>query len=243
MTFTDFLKSDNINLAVVPKKERYFYAILNLKNNFTGRSSFLELNSFISESAQQLVNSIIVFEMGYFDCAYFSMRSAIEILIIALYFIDTTKTDDEMEKEIVRWRKRGWFPVNSKIFKKLENEGRLYNEIQVCIPELMNEIKNDLNKLNKIVHKQGFDYFYVNRKFKDNDFILSKVNEFEANIFKAIRHVGILRLMIDPIPLLLSDKEICQRVPWILLGEEYNEDFLEEYIGAELIEKIGRAHV
>lgn len=36
-------------------------------------------NTFIMESVKLAVNAILLFEMGYFDCAYYSLRQSIEV--------------------------------------------------------------------------------------------------------------------------------------------------------------------
>lgn len=94
------------------------------------------------------------------------------------------------------------------------------------MPNFVNEINNTCKKLNKNVHKIGFDNFYGIRKSYDDDFHKKQLVKFENNLISSIRIVAIMRLVIDPFPLLLADEEIYYRSPNILTYP-FNERLLE----------------
>ena len=77
---SEFRKRENIRPLELSNKEKYYEDLLNIEHSFTGLVGYGELiNTFVMEAEQQLVNSIELFEMGYFDCAYYSLRSAIDL--------------------------------------------------------------------------------------------------------------------------------------------------------------------
>ena len=62
----------------------------NIEHSWSGRMDIGGIgNTFIVEAEQQLVNAIELFEIGYFDCAYFSLRSAIDLSTTMVYLADT----------------------------------------------------------------------------------------------------------------------------------------------------------
>lgn len=44
----------------------------------TGRVDIMYCNAFLTEATQLLINSIFLYEDGYFDCAFYSVRQASE---------------------------------------------------------------------------------------------------------------------------------------------------------------------
>ena len=52
--------------------------------------------------SKQLVNAIELFEMGYFDCAYYSLRSAVEVSTTMVYLSDLPEA--EREKQLEAWK-------------------------------------------------------------------------------------------------------------------------------------------
>ena len=75
--YIDYRKAKNIRNISLPDKERYYWDLQNIENSWTGRIDANLCNTFVMEAEQQLVNAIELFEMGYFDCAYYSLRSAV----------------------------------------------------------------------------------------------------------------------------------------------------------------------
>lgn len=39
------------------------------------------------EAEQQLINAIELYELGYFDCAYYSLRSAIDLSTTMVFYV------------------------------------------------------------------------------------------------------------------------------------------------------------
>lgn len=61
------------------------------------------------EAEQQLINAMELFEQGYFDCAYYSLRSAVELSTTMVFLGDMP--DKEREKFFNDWKSTKDFPI------------------------------------------------------------------------------------------------------------------------------------
>ena len=68
-----------------PNGDSYFEDLNDLR--FANSGLITEVNPFffINESCQLLANSVNLFKQGYFDCAFYSIREALELTISGLY--------------------------------------------------------------------------------------------------------------------------------------------------------------
>lgn len=66
----------------------------------TGRVDVMFCNSFVQESLQLLVNSILLYEDGFFDCAFYSLRQASEVIDTMLYLANADCV------ELKKWEKK-----------------------------------------------------------------------------------------------------------------------------------------
>lgn len=66
-------------------------------------------NTFIMEAEQQLINAIELFEQGYFDCAYYSIRSAVDVSTTMVFLADMP--DEERERFLDAWKDTKDFPM------------------------------------------------------------------------------------------------------------------------------------
>lgn len=98
------------------------------------------------------------------------------------------------------------------------------------------KLKETKKKLNKFVHKQGYQYLYItrnsplNKKYDDSYYL----EEFIEYLKICIGAIAVFRLGIDPMPILLMDKEIYYRTS-DHMTRAFNKNFIEEYIGIEHI--------
>ena len=92
----------------------------------TGRSDIMYCNCFLAEATQLLINSIFLYEEGYFDCAFYSVRQASEVFNAMLYL-------SEDKDELKKWTTKERFPMDSKIRKKLEEMVWGYQEIKTIL--------------------------------------------------------------------------------------------------------------
>lgn len=76
---------------------------------------------FVMEAAQELVNAMELFELGYFDCAYYSLRSAVDISTTIVFLSDMPEED--REKHFSAWKATEDFPKQGEMIKQLSKHG------------------------------------------------------------------------------------------------------------------------
>lgn len=226
--------TQDIKPLILPNKDKFLSDLSNIEQSWTGRLDVLNLcNTFIRESEQLLVNAIELFELGYFDCAYYSLRSAVDLSTTIVFLSDMP--DDEREKYTDLWKKSQDFPLKNKMLKLLSEKGNTFADMRNKMPDFFNNAKILSEQLNKYVHKQGLKHFYVVR---NNAFNLESsetfISNFEYHLKKCIGIVAVMRLAIDPFPIILTDEEIIYRCS-DTMTEPYHNDFISEYIGEKTL--------
>ena len=235
-TYEKILQERYLKPVEIENKEYYYSLIYEISESLTSGIivDFFhsnKINMIITEAGQSLANSIKLYELGYFDDAYYSMRSAIELATIML-----DVGDNEYEKMINNmnlFSTKEYRKFRARTLNYLRDNGVDFRDVSNKMPNFVNEIDNTCKKLNKFVHKVGFDNFYAIRNNYDDDFHKKQFDEFKNNLLSSIRIVAIMRLVIDPFPLLLVDEELYYRSPNILTYQ-YNEKLLD-VIGEESI--------
>lgn len=213
----------------IENKEFYYSLIYEISESLT--SGIIvdlfhsnKINMIITEACPSLANSIRLYELGYFDDAYYSMRSAIELATIML-----DVGDNEYEKMVNNmnlFSNKEYRNFRASTLRYLKENGIEFRDVANKMPNFVNEINNTCIKLNSFVHKTGFDNFYGIRNYYNENFHKKQLDDFENNLISSIRIVAIMRLVIDPFPLLLADEEIYYRSPNIMTYP-FNEKLLE----------------
>lgn len=225
----NILKNDSLN------KLKYYMDIYNIARSLSGRLDCNISNLFIKEAAQQLINAVKLFSDGYFDCAYYMLRSAIEISTIMVFLVDMP--EDERKRYLDAWMETSDFPMQGRIIQELSRNGDIFVDMKDKMPVFFDNAKNLSSELNKYVHKQGVQHFYSYIPY--NIYISDRAKElevtFEKHLKQCIGIVAVMRLAIDPFPILLMDKEILYRC-FDSITEPYTESFVEEYIGIDIID-------
>lgn len=237
MTF-DFIKHREIENVIPMKleeKEQYYFALMNIEHSWTGLIDAMFSNEFFREAVQLIINAIVLFEKGYFDCAFYSLRQALEISTTVVYLVDDS--DENRKQELSKWMKQDKFPMHGQMIAELNKRKNTFADIKAKMSLYFEEVEAAKQKLNKYVHKQGFDKFYVSRTdhFREYFEYSNLTSDFEKLLIKSIGTVAVLRLAIDPVPLLLADDSIYKRTGQ-LMSEAYTDDFLEKYIGLNHVE-------
>lgn len=237
----DFKDIDDIRYRYLVKqtienKEQLLRVIGNIDDSFTGRFDVISLHSFFMESSNMLKNAIKQFELGFFDAAFYSVRSALEIArILVMLSNENAPIDSELYQKWVNIQK---FPFDSGVQKKLTEANLVYKEIKDSFLDFFSEQKERLKKVNKYIHKQGYMTFYnqsvynefQNKRLKDiKDLFIDFLNN-------SIIEVILLRLCIDPFPILLQDKSIMYKIHFQSMTSPFRESTID-FIGKELIEK------
>lgn len=235
----DFIKhreEENIIPLELKNKEQYHLDLFNIHQNSTGRIDVLFANDFFMEATQLIINAITLFEKGYFDCAFYSLRQSIEIVTTIIYLVDDD--DENRSKQILKWQKEEQFPMHKQMLNELNQRKKEFADLKEKMSVYFDELEVVKQKLNKYVHKQGYDKFYSYRSNplnqNKNSFNLRFINDFDNFVKRSIGAIAVFRLAIDPLPILLADEDIYKRTGQFLT-DGFRKDFIAKYIGIEHI--------
>lgn len=237
MEFGKFKETKHLKPLTIPHKDRILLDLSDIEHSFTGRIDGNIANTFILEANYMIVNSLNLFEQGFFDCAFYSLRQSLEVAMTMMYLYDSD--EDERKEVLSNWRSEKRFPMYSNMAKYLQDHESEFKEIKENLPEFFEETNKVKKRLNKYVHKQGFDKLYASRnhplvraKFDDERF----TNNFLGYVKQCIGTIAVMRLAIDPMPVLLNDEEIYSRTG-DMITFPYSDEFIEKYIGLETIKR------
>ena len=220
----------------IENKEQLLGVINNIDDSFTGRSDVMSLHVFFMESANMLKNSIKQLELGFFDAAFYSVRSAVEISRV---LVRVSIEDVPIESELYqKWINLQRFPFDGNIKQQLKEMNLVYEEIRCSFSDFFSEQYERLGIVNKYIHKQGYKTFYQPNSIVE---VLNKRKEERKSLFvefinNSIIEIILLRLCIDPFPLLLNDEEIMYKIHFQSMTFPFKEDTLE-FLGKDFIDK------
>lgn len=217
---------------LTPRELRDKKAILDathdIEFSMTGRVDVMSLHSFFIEAASLLRNSVKLFEQGFFDAALYSVRTSLELARVITHFSEQdTPTESEIYKS---WIHGDWFPVDNKIRKRLKQTGAIYSEVREALPDFFDSQDARLENVQKYIHKQSYKTFYAQNPFRPDvqQSRIRKANElFEDFITNSIAEIAVLRLCIDPFPLLLRDERIMYRIHFQSMTTPYSDGMIE----------------
>lgn len=219
---------------ILKNKEYYYIALKVIERSWTGRIDLLFANTFNLEAIKLIVNSILLFEKGFFDCSFYQLRQSLELSTTIIYL---SELEEEMrKKELNLWKTQSKFPLYSEMVKFLKKNEEDYHDVYCKLSHYFDNIEFVKKKLNKYVHKQGTNSFYVIRNSplnqqNNNTFY---INEFNNYVKTCIGALGIFRIIIDPLPILLMDENIYNRTP-DFMTEPFTEEFINDFIGEDNI--------
>lgn len=197
----------------------------------TGNLNEMFCNMFFSESVELLKHAFFLYEDGYFDCAFYSLRQSIENMNnMLLSAVDTDKYE--------LWKEKGRFPTDKAVKDLLSRQNDAYNEIKTVIPEFFEQYDELLKKVNKYIHKQGFDTFYVSNNISNFTDQEERTNLFLSFLKYAIGMMLIMNIALDPLSLALSDYEVDSHIPFDPMTEPIPIGIFEKYLSLDIIEKI-----
>lgn len=233
------LNVNNIKKKVelLPKRNEYYDAICEIADTTIINGKLIRFsNYFLVEATELVKKAVIVFEEGFFDCAFYLLRSASEVLLTLVYLAELL--DEERESKLDDWKRIRKFPNRGKMLDNLSQVGKNFLEIKEALPKLFDEMQELNKKLNKYTHKQGFDKLYVYREMYmiDEKSKNGLTKEFEKAVESSIRWLAVMRLAIDPFPIFLLDEDIIRRTP-NLPTNSYSDHFIEKYLSQEFVEK------
>lgn len=234
--FVEQRKKENLREVVIPNKNEIYLDLLNIEHSLTGMLDNVA-DTFTLECVQMLINSLELFEMGYFDCAFFSLRSVID-LSTTMVFLSDIQDYEERNARIIEWNNLSEFHQRLQMIKKLKNEGNVFIEMLGKMPSFFDEAEKTSKILNKYVHKQGLMNFYISRNniFNFDKYDIQQFTEEFITIFnRVVKIFAVMRLAIDPLPVLLMDEDIKYRC-YDSLTDPYSQKFVDQYIGSETLD-------
>ena len=197
----------------------------------TGNLNDMFCNMFLMESVELLKHAFYLYEDGYFDCAFYSLRQSIEnINNMLLVSID----HDTYEL----WKKKGRFPSDKQVKELLNQKSDAYGEIKAAIPEFYEEYDKLLRKSNKYIHKQGFDTFYTYKYSLCPKDIEERTNLFVSFLKYGIGVLLVINIVLDPLSLALSDAEINSYIAFEPLTMPIPLHVFEKFLSIDIIDKI-----
>ncbi len=218
----DWIREQNKTKCELPEgKELLLY--LHSVMLVTGRSDIMYCNSFLSEATQLLINSIFLYEEGYFDCAFYSVRQASEVFNAMLYL-------SEDKSQLKKWSSKERFPMDAAIKQKLGKMLYGYQEIKTILSDYFSYHKDLIGKSHKIIHKQGFDTFYIARI--QGEFPFDEDKKLFIEVLKYTIGIGIILFVIlEPLALALADDEVTGKLNFDFMTEPIDCDYFERFLG------------
>ena len=222
-----------IQKFVLPNAYNYIWDIDNIAEAETELVNAFETNRFFDEATQMIANSICLFQEGFFDTAFYSLRQSIEISIGILYL---TANPEKMKE----WKALEPGAESGKMAEFLRMHEPVFKDIRTKLSAFFENLRTIQKKTNKYVHKQGFLSFYTTQSYswsdhRENKAHLKIISDFEETLKAAIGAVAMYRLAIDPLPIILMDEELMMR-SGDFITQPYSEDFVNKYIGFKNIE-------
>lgn len=214
-----------------PQGNDYITDIELITMSVTGIIDAQIANMTCNESCMMLINAIKLFQMGFFDCAFYSIRQTIELSIGGIYLYND-------KKRIQKWNKGEKGFEKGSMVQSLEKNDTTYNAVKEKLKFYFEELRETERKIDKYVHKQGVYTFYTYHGLTPNYYqkhIIKLVGDFEKYLKDCIGAVAVYRLIIDPLPLLLTDQDIAMRAPAFITAP-YGQSFLNKYIDEKVIE-------
>lgn len=227
----EYLKTETLQKVKIKHREDLLSELSYMQILVSGRLDTWFCNNFLSEAVQLLINSIFLMEDGYFDCAFYSVRQSAEIMNNMLLLASD-------KNKLIQWKSKGYFPVDSKVKDQLKSIDSCYKEVREKLTNFFDEFDGLIKDCHKIVHKQGFDSFYKQRIFNAKEFGFEK--EKELALYDKLLRYSICRLyiffvLLDPIGLILADRELDRKFNFDPMTEAINLGFIEENYPENLI--------
>jgi len=101
---------------------------------------------FFEEASQLLVNAIRLFRIGYFDCAFYSLRQTLELSIGTIYLTENPEKKGDWQSL------KSGFESNT-MPKELKNKNNPFKDITEKMPAFFNKIRSTQKAIHKYVHK------------------------------------------------------------------------------------------
>ena len=221
-----------------PQGEEYISDIMSITMSDTGIIGAQIANMTCNESCMMLINAIKLFQMGFFDCAFYSIRQTIELSLGGLYlYTDNNKIQD--------WNTGENGFEKGRMAQLLKRNDATFSDVREKLGFYFDELRETELKIDKYIHKQGMSTFYTyhgqspNYRQKHKEKL---IRDFEKYLNDCISAVAIYRLIIDPLPLLLTDQDIAMRSPDFITFP-YGQTFINKYLNEKVIDAYKQTNI
>lgn len=224
-TVSDFRETQHLIPHTIENKKEYYSDLWDIVNSWSGRADVIYSNKFFIEAQNLITNAIVLFEKGYLDCAFYSLRQSIEVSLTIAFFADNDDSANQSEM-LSKWINKERFPMQGQMIDEMKKRRKAYAEIKENMTNFFTQLDAVKHSLNKYVHKQGYDAFYGHR---NEEKVKEVKHDFISALEISIAAIAVHRLVIDPLPLLLMDETIYRKSGDIL-AEAFSEDFVNKYL-------------
>lgn len=223
----------NVKPFSLSRANEYLEDLNDLRFSDSGLVTEVNPFFFVNESCQLLANSVNLFKQGYFDCAFYSVREAIELSLSGLYLFCNPEKLNAWSRLEKGFELRTMVP-------ELKTGREEYANIKELFKDFFDRLDKRKKIMNKYVHKQGYKSLYyhynsINAHGKPER-INTLTSDFETALHDTITAVSLYRLVIDPYPILMLDKDIAFRMP-DLMAESFSASFIDKYFPDEYVER------
>ncbi len=136
----------------------------------------------------------------------------------------------EDKSQLKKWSAKERFPMDAAIKQKLGKMLYGYQEIRTILSDYFSYHKDLIGKSHKIIHKQGFDTFYIARI--QGEFPFDEDKKLFIEVLKYTIGIGIILFVIlEPLALALADDEVTGKLNFDFMTEPIDCDYFERFLG------------
>ena len=152
MSFIDFYENQHIIPTKIDWKEEVYQDLYVLEQSMVSIDGLWQLStSFLQEAVKLIINSIVLFERGYYDSAYYSLRQSLEVALSIVFF--ASKNQYERDEILAKWKRKKSNLMYAGMFRELTKKATLVSDVLDKMKHLVEETRILKNILNKEIHK------------------------------------------------------------------------------------------
>jgi hypothetical protein len=236
---TSSIEYSHLHPAKLKSRDTILGATHDIEASFTGRVDVISLHRFFIESALEVRNAVKLYEEGIFDAAFYAVRTAVELARVVTYFSGDEQPTQNEQYSI--WKGGdNKFPFDSTIRQNLVKACRPYKEVYSALTDFFSQRQAILKRVNKYIHKQGYFTFYEQGfEFPDHKHQrLGAIEDlFQDFISGAVAEILLLRLSVDPFPLLLKDPSIKYKIHYESMTIPMSDRTISQILGPSTVNR------
>ena len=151
--FSKDMRLNSCMQTVLPQHDELLDTLHHLDVMTIGRNDRIFCNSFIKEAIRLLINAVFLYEDGYFDCAFYSVRQAAETCNNMLYIANKGTS------ALKQWDKKNHFPMNGQLLSQLSQIDTFYSQIRENLSVFLIHIKKQRQRVTKLFTSKNLIHF------------------------------------------------------------------------------------